>query len=42
MFPEGNLIDNKKDTLVIFEKDVKNPLNEGFIYFWKIIEKDRK
>lgn len=36
MYPEGKLINNKENKLVVFEKDQKNPHNEGFIYFWEL------
>jgi len=36
MYPEGTLIDSKYKTLVVFEKDLNNPDNEGFICFWKV------
>ena len=36
MYPEGTLIDSKYKTLVVFEKDLNNPENEGFICFWKV------
>ena len=35
MYPEGTLIDSKYKTLAVFEKDLNNPQNEGFICFWK-------
>ena len=36
MYPEGTLIDSKYKTLAVFEKDLNNPENEGFICFWKV------
>ena len=36
MYPEGTLINLKKDNLVIFEKDLSNPENEGFVGYWNI------
>ena len=36
MYPEGTLIDSKFKTLAIFEKDLNNPENEGFICFWEV------
>ena len=36
MYPEGTLIDSKYKTLVVFEKDLNNPENEGFICFWEV------
>ena len=28
--------------MVVFERDLNNPLNEGFIIFWEIIDSDNK
>jgi len=36
MYPEGTLIDSKYKTVVVFEKDLNNPENEGFICFWAV------
>ena len=36
MYPEGTLIDSKFKTQAVFEKDLNNPENEGFICFWKV------
>ncbi len=36
MYPKGTLIDSKSKTIVVFEKDLNNPENEGFICFWKV------
>ena len=36
MYPEGTLIDSKSKTIVVFEKDLNNPENEGFICFWEV------
>ena len=36
MYPIGTLIDSKYETLAVFEKDLNNPENEGFICFWKV------
>ena len=38
MFPIGSLNHFKTKNIVIFEKDVANPNNEGFISFWGISE----
>ena len=37
MYPEGTFINDTRDNLVIFEKDIDNPDNEGFVCF---LEKD--
>ena len=42
MYPEGTLIDSKDKTLVVFEKDLYNPENEGFICFWEVKKADEK
>ena len=36
MYPEGTLIDSKYKTLAVFEKDLNNPENQGFICFWAV------
>ena len=36
MYPEGTLINSSKNNLIVFEKDINNPENEGFICFWEI------
>ena len=38
MYPEGTLINLTKDNLVIFEKDLSNPENQGFVDYWDIIK----
>ena len=46
MFPKGILKNKKVNRLIVFEEDINNPANEGFICFWeikhsnKIISKD--
>ena len=42
MYPEGTLIDSKDKTLEVFEKDLYNPENEGFICFWEVKKADEK
>ena len=42
MYPKVSLINKKKRNLVVFERDLNNPFNEGFIIYWKIIESDNK
>ena len=36
MYPQGTYIDSNYKTLVVFEKDLNNPENEGFICFWEV------
>tara|TARA_B100001115_G_C15422944_1_gene198370 strand:+ start:241 stop:474 length:234 start_codon:yes stop_codon:yes gene_type:complete len=36
MYPQFSLINKRRDNVVAFERDLNNPLNEGFIVFWKI------
>ena len=36
MYPEGSLLNLKKEILVVFEKDLANPENEGFVGYWEI------
>ena len=38
MYPQGKYIDSNNKTLVVFEKDLNNPDNEGFICFWEMKE----
>ena len=40
MYPEGSFIKNTKDNLVVFEKDIDNPENEGFVCYWEISGKN--
>ena len=37
IYPQVSLINIKKNNLIVFESDFKNPLNEGFILYWEII-----
>ena len=39
MFPNTSLINQERNSVVIFEKEINNPDNEGFISYWKIIDK---
>ena len=40
MYPEGTFIKDIKDNLVVFEKDIENPENEGFVCYWEINDKN--
>ena len=42
MYPKITLINKNRSNLVVFERDLNNPLNEGFIIFWEIIDSDNK
>ena len=42
MYPKISLINKNRSSLVVFERDLNNPLNEGFIIFWEIINSNNK
>ena len=42
MYPKVSLINKKKKNLVVFERDLINPFNEGFIIYWEIIKSNNK
>ena len=42
MYPEGMLINKSRRNLIVFEKDINNPTNEGFIFFYDIGEMKNK
>jgi len=42
MYPKITLINKNRSTLVVFERDLNNPLNEGFIIFWEIINSNNR
>ena len=42
MYPKIALINKNKSNFVVFERDLNNPLNEGFIIFWEIIKSNNK
>ena len=42
MYPKIALINKSISSLVVFERDLNNPLNEGFIIFWEIIKSNNK
>ena len=35
MYLEGTFINKLSNTLAIFEKDIDNPENEGFVCYWE-------
>ena len=42
IYPEVSLINKKTNNIVAFERDLNNPLNEGFIIYWEIIGSIKK
>ena len=42
MYPKVSLINKNRRTLVVFERDLNNPFNEGFIIYWEIINSNSK
>ena len=42
MYPKVSLINKNKRNLVVFERDLINPFNEGFIIYWEIIKSNNK
>ena len=42
MYPKVSLINKNKRNLVVFERDLNNPFNEGFIIYWEIIKSKNK
>ena len=42
MYPKITLINKNRSSLVVFERDLNNPINEGFIIFWEIINSNNK
>ena len=42
MYPKVSLINKYKSILVVFERDLNNPLNEGFIIYWEILKSNNK
>ena len=36
MYPKGTYIHSNYKTLIVFEKDLNNPDNEGFVCYWDI------
>ena len=42
MYPKIALLNKARSNLVVFERDLNNPLNEGFIIFWEIIKSNNK
>ena len=42
MYPKVSLINKNRRNLVVFERDLNNPFNEGFIIYWEIINSKNK
>ena len=42
MYPKVSLINKDKSNLVVFESDLNNPLNEGFVAYWEIVKSNNK
>ena len=42
MYPKASLVKNDKGNLVVFERDLNNPFNEGFIIYWGISKSNKK
>ena len=42
VYPEVSLINKNKSNLVVFERDLNNPLNEGFVAYWEINKSNNK
>lgn len=42
MYPKVSLSNKYKSILVVFERDINNPLNEGFIIYWEIIKSNKQ
>ena len=42
MYPKVSLINKENKNLVVFERDLNNPFNEGFIIYWGIIKSSNK
>ena len=42
MYPKASLVKNDKGNLVVFERDLNNPFNEGFIIYWGISKANKK
>ena len=42
MYPKVTLINKDNRNLVVFERDLNNPFNEGFIIYWEISKSNNK
>ena len=42
MYPLIALINKNSSRLIVFERDINNPINEGFIIYWGINKSNEK
>ena len=42
MYPKVSLINKFKSSLIVFERDLNNPINEGFIIYWEILKSHKQ
>jgi hypothetical protein len=42
MYPKVALINKENKKLIVFERDLNNPFNEGFIIYWEISKSSNK
>ena len=42
MYPKVSLINKCKNSLIVFERDFNNPINEGFIIYWEILKSHKQ
>ena len=42
MYPKVALINKENRNLIVFERDLNNPYNEGFIIYWEISKSNNK
>ena len=42
MYPKVTLLNKYRSILVVFERDINNPLNEGFIIYWEILKSNKQ
>ena len=42
MYPKVSLINKDTSNLIVFERDLNNPYNEGFIIYWGINKSNEK
>ena len=42
MYPKVAFINKENRNLIVFERDLNNPFNEGFIIYWEISKSNNK
>ena len=42
MYPKVAFINKENRNLIVFERDLNNPFNEGFIIYWEISKSSNK